>query len=145
MRRLGKMPSWQKSLVMVGMLSCSLTGSLYLLGNEWQIERVLFANHTVLISHGLSAMLATLALGSILPFHIKAGYQSGRKGLSGFSQLFFMLILLITGGLLYYGPAETRDLVICLHWIVGLGFFAAFLCHGVIKWGLPNLRKSTVK
>ncbi|WP_216256927.1 hypothetical protein [Polynucleobacter sp. AP-Melu-500A-A1] len=139
------MPSWQKSLVMVGMLSCSLTGSLYLLGHEWQIERVLFANHTVLVSHGLSAMLATLALGSILPFHIKAGYQSGRKGLSGFSQLFFMLILLITGGLLYYGPAETRDLVIYVHWVVGLGFFATFLCHVVIKWGLPNLQKSTVK
>ena len=145
MRRLGKMPSWQKSLVMVGMLSCSLTGSLYLLGHEWQIERALFANHTVLAGHGISAMLATLALGSILPFHIKAGYQSGRKRLSGFSQLVFMLILLITGGLLYYGPAETRDLVIYVHWVIGLGFFTTFLCHGVIKWGLPILRKSTVQ
>jgi len=139
------MPGWQKSLVKVGMLSCSITGSLYLLGHEWQVERALFANHTILASHGLSAMLATLALGSILPFHIKAGYQSGQKKLSGFSQLGLMLILLITGGLLYYGPAETRDLVICVHWVVGLGFFAAFLFHGVIKWGLTNLRKSTVQ
>jgi ABC-type transport system involved in cytochrome c biogenesis permease subunit len=145
MRRLGKMPSWQKLLVMVGMLSCSLTGSLYLLGHEWQIERALFANHTVLAGHGLSAILATLALGSILPFHIKAGYQSGRKRLSGFSQLVFMLILLTTGGLLYYGPAETRDLVIYVHWVVGVGFFATLLCHGIMKWGPPNLQKSTVQ
>jgi hypothetical protein len=145
MRRLGKMPGWQKSLVTIGMLSCSLTGSLYLLGHEWQVERAVLANHTVLTSHGLSAMLATLALGSILPFHIKAGYQSGRKRLSGFSQLGLMLILLITGGLLYYGPAETRDLVIYVHWVVGLGFFTTFLCHGVIKWGLSNLQKSIVK
>ena len=145
MRRLGKMPGWQKSLVTIGMLSCSLTGSLYLLGHEWQIGRAVFANHTILASHGLSAILATLALGSILPFHIKVGYQSGRKRLSGFSQLVFMLILLTTGGLLYYGPAETRDLVIYFHWVVGLSFFASFLCHGVIKWGLPILRKSTVQ
>jgi len=145
MRRLGKMPVWQKLLVIAGMLSCSITGSLYLLGNQWQIERALFANHTVLASHGLSAMLATLALGSILPFHIKVGYQSGRKWLSGFSQLGFMLILLITGGLLYYGPADTRDAVINLHWLVGLAFFAIFIFHGIVKWGLPNLQKSTVK
>ena len=145
MRRLGKMPGWQKSLVMVGMLSCSLTGSLYLLGHEWQIGRAVFANHTILASHGLSAILATLALGSILPFHIKVGYQSGRNRLSGFSQLVFMLILLTTGGLLYYGPAETRDLVIYFHWVVGLSFFASFLCHSVIKWGVQYLRKSTVQ
>ena len=145
MRRLGKMPGWQKSLVIVGMLTCSITGSLYLLGHQWQIERALFANHTVLASHGLSAMLATLALGSVLPFHIKAGYQSGRKRLSGFSQLAFLAVLLITGGLLYYGPEEIRDAVINMHWVVGLAFFAIFLFHGIGKLGIPGLRKSNIK
>ena len=145
MRRLGKMPGWQRSLVIVGMLTCSITGSLYLLGHQWQIERILFANHTVLASHGLSAMLATLAFGSVLPFHIKAGYQSGRKRLSGFSQLAFLAVLLISGGLLYYGPEEIRDSVINLHWVVGLAFFAIFLFHGIGKLGIPRLRKSKVK
>jgi hypothetical protein len=145
MRRLGKMPGWQSSLVIVGMLTCSITGSLYLLGHQWQIERALFANHTVLASHGLSAMLATLALGSVLPFHIKAGYQSGRKRLSGFSQLAFLAVLLITGGLLYYGPEEIRDAVINMHSVVGLAFFAIFLFHGIGKLAIPGLRKSNIK
>ena len=145
MRRLGKMPGWQRLLVIVGMLTCSITGSLYLLGHQWQIERALFANHTVLASHGLSAMLATLALGSVLPFHIKAGYQSGRKRLSGFSQLAFLAVLLISGGLLYYGPEEIRDSVINLHWVVGLAFFAIFLFHGISKLGIPKLHKPSIK
>ena len=139
------MPGWQRSLVIVGMLTCSITGSLYLLGHQWQIERTLFANHTVLASHGLSAMLATLALGSVLPFHIKAGYQSGRKRLSGFSQLAFLTVLLISGGLLYYGPEEIRDSVINLHWVVGLAFFAIFLFHGISKLGIPKLHKPSIK
>ena len=142
MRRLGKMPGWQAWLVIVGMLSCSITGSLYLLGHQWQIERALFANHTVLASHGLSAMLATLALGSVLPFHIKAGFQSGRKRISGFSQLAFLMVLLASGGLLYYGPEEVRDAVINLHWVVGLAFFAIFIFHGIGKLGIAKLRKS---
>lgn len=145
MRRLGKMPGWQKTFVLIGMLSCSITGSLYLLGHQWQIGRALFANHTILASHGLSAMLATLALGSVLPFHIKVGYQSGRRWLSGFGQLAFLLILLITGGLLYYGPEQTRDFVINLHWVVGLAFFAIFIFHGLAKWGLPKSPQSNVK
>ena len=145
MRRLGKMPGWQAWLVIVGMLSCSITGSLYLLGHQWQIERALFANHTVLASHGLSAMLATLALGSVLPFHIKAGFQSGRKRISGFSQLALLMILLMSGGLLYYGPEATRDAVINLHWVVGLAFFAIFIFHGIGKLGMSKIRKLSIK
>ena len=53
--------------------------------------------------------------------------------ISGFSQAGFLLTLLITGALLYYGPEEIREVVIHTHWIVGLVFFAIFLVHGVIR------------
>jgi hypothetical protein len=135
MRQLGKMPAWQRGFVITGMLVCSVTGSAYLLGHEFQIERALLGNHLVLASHGLSAILASIALGSILPFHLKAGYQSKRKRLSGFTQLGFLLILVITGGLLYYGPVELREPTIQLHWLTGLVFFAIFVFHAMTKWG----------
>ena len=135
MRQLGKMPVWQRGFVITGMLICSVTGSAYLLGHEFQIERALLGNHLVLAGHGLSAMLASIALGSILPFHLKAGYQSKRKRFSGFTQLGFLLILVITGGLLYYGPAELREPTIQLHWLTGLVFFAIFIFHAMTKWG----------
>jgi hypothetical protein len=47
------------------------------------------------------------------------------------SQLAFLTILLVSGALLYYGPAEIRDEVIATHWVIGVAFFAIFLLHGV--------------
>ena len=131
--RLGKMPSWQRNFVLLGMLSCSLSGIAYLLGHEFHIQRSLLGGHSVLAWHGVAAMLATMALGSALPFHLKAGIKSKRKLLSGFSQLGFLLILIISGALLYYGPEETHEITETTHWIIGLAFFAIFLLHGVFS------------
>jgi hypothetical protein len=136
--RLGKMPTWQKHFVQIGMLACSLTGTVYLLGHEFHIERAVLGTHSVLAWHGIAAILATMALGSVLPFHLKAGLKSKRKLLSGLSQLAFLAILLVSGALLYYGPAEIRDGVIATHWMIGIAFFAIFLLHGVYTKKLPS-------
>ena len=125
------MPAWQRYFVLVGMLGCSLTGTAYLLGHEFHMQRTLLGSHSVLMWHGIAAMLATLALGTVLPFHLKAGLKSKKKLWSGLSQLIFLTTLLISGALLYYGPAEIRDMVITTHWITGLAFFVIFLLHGV--------------
>ena len=136
--RLGKMPVWQKHFVQIGILSCSLTGTVYLLGHEFHIERAVLGTHSVLAWHGIAAILATIALGSVLPFHLKAGLKSKRKLWSGLSQLAFLAILLVSGALLYYGPAEIRDGVIATHWMIGIAFFAIFLLHGVHLKKLPS-------
>ena len=129
MSRLGKMPGWQRSFVIYGMLACSITGVMYLLGHQFQIQRSMLGTHSILAAHGIAAILATLAIGSVLPFHIKAGYKSRKQLWSGFSQLGFLAALLISGALLYYGPGEIRDFVIDIHWIVGLLFLAVFMLH----------------
>ncbi|OYY21337.1 MAG: hypothetical protein B7Y05_00725 [Polynucleobacter sp. 24-46-87] len=129
--RLGKMPSWQRNFVLIAMLSCSLTGTAYLLGHEFHIERAVLGTHSVLAWHGIAAMTATIALGSVLPFHLKAGLKSRRKLWSGLIQLAFLSALLASGALLYYGPEEIRDPVIATHWMTGIAFFAIFLLHGV--------------
>ena len=133
MSRLGKMPVWQRWFVTSGMMICSLTGVIYLLGHQLQINRVLLGNHNVLAIHGIAAIFATLALGSILPFHLKAGLKSGRKWHSGFSQLSLLSALIISGALLYYGPEWMRDTVIDIHSVIGLLFFAIFLMHQPIR------------
>jgi hypothetical protein len=133
MSRLGKMPNWQRSLVIYGMLTCSITGLVYLAGHQFQIQRAILGTHSILAAHGIAAMLATLALGSVLPFHIKAGYKSKRQWWSGFSQLGFLAVLVISGALLYYGPEGIRDSVISTHWIVGTLFFTIFVFHAFSK------------
>jgi hypothetical protein len=141
MSRLGKMPGWQRSFVISSMFACSISGSFYLIGHEFHIQRSIFGNHNVLASHGIFAMLATLALGSALPFHLKAGLKSKKKLISGFSQVSFLAILLTTGALLYYGSAEIRDGVVITHWVVGLLFFLIFLLHAVFAIEINLMKK----
>ena len=129
MSRLGKMPSWQRWFVTLGILGCSLSGSIYLIGHEFEIQRSTLGSHSILAIHGVTALIATLALGSTLPFHLKSGLKSRRKWISGLSQLSFLGVLMITGLLLYYGPASIREIVVSTHWIIGLLFFAIFLLH----------------
>lgn len=133
MSRLGKMPDWQRAFVIFGIMSCSITGLLYLVGHEFQIQRSILGSHSILAAHGMTALLATLAMGSVLPFHLKAGMKSGRKWVSGLSQLTFLIALLVSGALLYYGPAEIRESVVELHWIFGILFFAIFVLHAFNK------------
>jgi hypothetical protein len=129
MSRLGKMPNWQRAFVICSMMTCSITGLIYLLGHQFQIQRSFLGAYRVLAAHGVTAMLATLALGSVLPFHLKAGYKSRKQLWSGFSQLGFLATLLISGVLLYYGPEGVRDTVIETHWMVGLLFLTIFILH----------------
>jgi hypothetical protein len=138
MSRLGKMPSWQRAFVICGMMACSITGLMYLLGHEFQIQRSTLGTHSILAAHGIAAMLATLALGSVMPFHIKAGYKSRKQLWSGFSQLGFLATLLISGALLYYGPEEARDITVDTHWITGLLFLVIFILHSFKKLRQAN-------
>ena len=105
------------------------------MGHQFQIQRSTLGTHSILAAHGIAAMLATIAFGSVLPFHIKAGYKSRKQLWSGFSQLGFLATLIISGALLYYGPEEIRDGVIDTHWIVGLLFLVIFIWHGLIRLG----------
>ncbi|MBU3604048.1 hypothetical protein ICE89_06105 [Polynucleobacter sp. AP-Kaivos-20-H2] len=127
------MPHWQRTFVICGMMACSITGLMYLLGHEFQIQRSTLGTHSILAAHGIAAMLATLALGSVMPFHIKAGCKSRKQLWSGFGQLGFLAALLISGALLYYGPEEIRDITVDTHWITGLLFLVVFILHAFKK------------
>ena len=132
------MPNWQRTLVIWGMMTCSITGLIYLLGHQFQIQRSTLGTHSILAAHGIAAMLATLALGSVMPFHIKAGYKSRKQLWCGFSQLGFLATLLISGALLYYGPEEARDITVDTHWITGLLFLVIFILHSFKKLRQAN-------
>ena len=133
MSRLGKMPGWQRTFVIFGMMICSVSGLIYLMGHQFQIQRSIFGTHSILAVHGITGLLATLALGSVMTFHLKAGYKSRRKWVSGFCQLSFLAVLLISAALLYYGPEEMREATVDTHWITGLLFFMIFILHAFSK------------
>jgi hypothetical protein len=130
---LGKMPNWQRWFTISALGTCSLSGIAFLLGHEFHISRTLLGDRTVLIMHGVSAAIALIAFGTILPFHIKAGLKSKKNLISGILQLAILLILTITAMLLYYGPEEVHELSELTHWALGLIFFGTFIFHAISR------------
>ena len=136
---LGKMPNWQRWFTIATLCFCSLSGIAFLLGHEFHIARALLGDRTVLIMHGVSAAIALIAFGTVLPFHIKAGLKAKKNLISGISQLIFLAILVITAMLLYYGPEELHESSEVIHWALGLIFFTIFVFHGITR----SIRTST--
>jgi hypothetical protein len=130
---LGKMPNWQRWFTITILCICSISGIAFLLGHEFHISRALMGNRNVLIIHGVSAAIALIAFGTVLPFHIKAGLKAKKNLISGISQLVLLIILVITAMLLYYGPEEVHEGSELTHWVLGLVFFAFFVFHAISR------------
>lgn len=57
--------------------------------------------------HGAAAMLGLLMLGSLLPLHIKTGWQTRLNTKSGVGMLLSAFLLVATGWILYYAGSES--------------------------------------
>lgn len=96
----------------------------------------------LLATHGSSAYVLLLVLGSLLPLHVRSGWRRSKNVGTGLSVVLAMTILLITALLLYYGSEETRLTARWIHIIVGLLSFAIFPTHVVLGW---KLRRAQAK
>ena len=80
--------------------------------------------------HGAAAMAGLIIYGSLLPVHIRRAWSMRRNIALGIALVAFMLLLTITGYLLYYaGDEETRPLISAAHWILGLAVPALLVWH----------------
>ena len=71
--------------------------------------------------HGLSAAAFLIGFGSVLPGHVRRAWGTARNRITGSVFFAVMVILALSGYLLYYIGAETvRDVMSVLHWAVGL-------------------------
>lgn len=71
--------------------------------------------------HGAAAMAGLIIYGSLLPIHIRRAWAIRRNIFLGIALVVLMLLLTITGYLLYYaGGEETRPVISIVHWILGV-------------------------
>jgi len=92
------------------------------------------AEHWVLAAHGLFAFAGLWTFGMLWSGHIVAAWKTGRHRLSGVATASTMLVLIVTGYLLYYaGGDETRPVLSALHWAIGLVLPATYLWHRCAK------------
>lgn len=80
--------------------------------------------------HGAAAMAGLVVYGSLLPIHVRRAWTLGRNTALGVAVISAMLLLTLTGYLLYYAGGEASRAVISLaHWIVGLVVPALLAWH----------------
>jgi tellurite resistance protein TehA-like permease len=75
-------------------------------------------------------MLALILFGSMLPQHVRLGWNAGTRRASGGSMVATLVLLALTGYGLYYLVDETqRSWVSVTHWGIGLALLAVALIH----------------
>jgi len=82
--------------------------------------------------HGAAAMAGLIVYGSLLPVHVRRAWSIRRNVVLGIGLVSVMLLLTITGYLLYYaGDENTRPFISAGHWILGLAVPALLVWHVV--------------
>jgi hypothetical protein len=80
--------------------------------------------------HGAAAMAGLIIYGSLLPVHVRRAWSIRRNIVLGIGLVAVMLLLTVTGYLLYYsGDENTRPLISAVHWILGLVVPALLVWH----------------
>lgn len=80
--------------------------------------------------HGAAILAFAVLAGSLWPVHIRPAWRAHQNRRSGVSMVVMLMLLTVTGYLLYYGSGDTlRDWVGLIHWAFGLGVPALVLLH----------------
>lgn len=124
--RLPKMQRWAiyglfATVAISGVVWCALHDFL-----QWESGAV---EHLLLTLHGVTAALSLVALGSVLPLHIRLAWRVQHRLKSGITALTLMILLGTTGLLLYYGSEEWREYARWTHLAVGVVAIVALPLH----------------
>ena len=132
-RRVGRLPRWQKIATHLVFTLCALSGILFFATHDLQLALPGLASRSYLVMHGVSASLALLALGAVMPAHIRAAWHARRNLTTGIALTLVLSVLTVSGLLLYYGSEDWRETVVWSHWLIGGLGLAVFPLHFV--WG----------
>ena len=127
------MPNWQRHLSYSSFYVCLGSGLTYLIFQTWVNELTFLINRWVLIVHGVSAMVIAIIFGAALPIHIRIGLHLNKNILSGLSLTAVLLVLMVSGQLLYYGSGDSREWIITAHWVIGVLSIVVAYCHIVLR------------
>ena len=80
--------------------------------------------------HGLTAFAILIALGSVLPVHVRRAWQLKKNRMTGLLMGLVLVWLSLTGYALYYFSSDANESWLpLLHWLVGLTLPLALVLH----------------
>ena len=133
-------PRWAKAVLYGNILLSLATGSLWFVLHRWfQIEGDFGPEKQplepwLMKAHGASAFLILIGFGYLLASHIHIGWRSKRNRALGIALLSTLVLLVLTGYLLYYASGEgLRESVSWAHLALGLSLPVTLGLH--VWWG----------
>lgn len=126
---------WQRRLVWSSVTLLAASGAFWLLATHWWVVQGPFGEQPhpsapwALRLHGVAAYGALLALGSLLPVHIRLAWRLRRNRSTGIAMGVLWSTLVLSGLWLYYGGETGREFISLAHWVPGLALPALLLLH----------------
>lgn len=116
---------WQKSAVYVTAAAVGGSGLIWFVAHDLIDNESTDITRALLTMHGVASYALLVALGSLLPLHVRSGWRHRRNILTGLATLAMMVILGATALVLYYGSEETHAAARWIH--LGFGLFSVVL------------------
>jgi hypothetical protein len=132
---------WQKLSIFATAAAVGVSGLLWFLLHDilaTESDEMADIAHLLLVLHGASSYALLVAVGSLLPVHIRRGWQRRRNLMTGLSVTGAVTILGVTALVLYYGGEEMHAPAKWLHLIFGFLCFAIFPAHAFLGEKSPR-------
>ena len=131
-----RLPGWQKRLIYVSFTLLASAGVTWLvfenfirIEGEFGPERSPWQARALSV-HGLACFAFLVAIGTILPVHVRLGLLGKRSRKSGIATAALVLFMALSGyGLYYIADDELRGWTSTVHWIGGLTTIALIGSH----------------
>jgi hypothetical protein len=124
-----------------------LTGAIWLIADllkdpEGEMWQMIAAD--MLMLHGMTAMVALILIGAMIPLHIQRSWRAGKNRVSGAVMIGVNGILVATAwGLYYAGSDLLRNFVADVHIAVGLALPALAISHVVLgRWAKTGAKSA---
>jgi hypothetical protein len=124
---------WQKTAVYCTAVTVGLSGLLWFVVHDVIAEEPGDLAHLLLTLHGASAYAFLVAIGSLLPIHVRSGWLRRRNLVTGLAVIALAAALGGTALILYYGDEELQKPAKWLHLAFGLTCFVLFPAHTLVK------------
>ena len=131
--RVGRLPRWQRLATYAVLVFCALSGLLFFMAHDADLNVTGLSSHTLLMLHGISAQAALLTLGAVMPIHIRLAWNARRNRSTGVLLCSLLSVLIASGLWLYYGSEDLRDAAVWSHWVFGGLGLVLFPLH--VLWG----------
>ncbi len=113
------------------------TGAIWLVADQLktsengELWQAIAAN--TLMLHGMTAMIALVLLGALIPLHIQRSWRAGKNRITGSVMVGTNAVLVVTASGLYYAGSDLlRTFVADVHIAAGLALPALIVIHIVL-------------